>query len=344
MIDLRSDTVTKPDKEMLETILYAQLGDSGRIGDNGRGEDPAVNMLEDYAAKLLHKEAAAFVCSGTMGNSVSVLTKCRPKDKILVDCKQHLYKSENFCTNDRFGQLVPIVYKSDDRGIPDTESVEELMKKENIKFLQIENTLNSYGGTCIPLSVHKKLRECADKNGAWIHLDGARLFNAAAGLKCEPWEIAQYVDSVMFCVSKGIGAPFGSVVCGSKEFIDEVRITQKFLGGGMRQAGIMAAPALYALQHNLRKMEEDNRHAALTADSLRNLKHVRPQQQVDSNILMLYTLDMRPEKYAELLKSYGVLAGPVGDDKVRLVYHLNISDEDTLKAIDIIRKLDAELG
>jgi len=329
---------------MLESILSSPLGDAGRLDENGRGGDPTVNELEDCASALVHKEAAAFACSGTMGNSIALMTCCRPGDQVLVDKQQHLYHTEQFSMTSRFGQLIPVFYESDERGLPIPESVEACVEKGGIKVLVIENTLNAYGGVAIPLELQKRLYEIAHRYGVWVHLDGARLFNAAIALNVEAWEIAQYADSVMFCVSKGIGAPFGSLVCGSGDFIKEARVTQKYLGGGLRQAGIMAAPALYALRNQIPRMKEDHEHARFVAKALSGLSHVRPQEQVDSNIVMLHMVDYKASDYCALIKERGIFAGAPDESKVRLVFYKGIGDEDCEEAVRIIRDLDKELG
>jgi len=340
MIDLRSDTVTKPDREMLETILCASFGDAGRLDENCRGGDPTVNELEDYAAKLLGKEAAAFLCTGTMGNSAALLTWLRPGDKTLVDRENHTYRVEKFVFDERFGHVTPVFYETDEEGLPVVESIKALMEAGDIKLLQLENTHNAHGGVCIPVSLHKELYELAHSHGIKVHLDGARLFNAAAALGAPVSELAQYADSVMFCVSKGLGAPFGSLVCGDKEFIDKLRDTQKHLGGGMRQAGVMAAPALYALKNLTGRLAEDHLHAKQVAEGLRGLKHVRPQEKVETNIVMLKVLDMDAKVYSDCLKENGIFAGAVTDNRVRLVFYRGVSDEDVQKTIQIIRQMD----
>lgn len=343
MIDLRSDTVTKPDREMLETILHASFGDAGRLDENGRGGDPTVNELEDYAAELLGKEAAAFLCTGTMGNSAALLTWMKPGDRTLVDRENHTYRVERFVFDERFGRVIPVFYETDADGLPVYESIETLMKAGNIKVLQLENTHNAHGGVSIPLSLQKELYELAHRHNIKVHLDGARLFNAAEALKVPVSELARYADSVMFCVSKGLGAPFGSLVCGDKKFIDELRETQKHMGGGMRQAGVMAAPALYALKHLTGRLCEDHLHAKQTADGLKGLKFVKPQKNVESNILMLRITGMDAGEYCDRLKEHGIIAGAVTENRVRLVFYRGISDGDVKETIRIIRQMDEEL-
>lgn len=329
---------------MLNTIPAAPLGDAGRLDDTFRGGDPTVNQLEDYAAALLGKEAAAFLCSGTMGNSAALLTWLKPGEKALIDKENHTYRTEQFVFEQRFGQVLPVFYDTDKKGLPLLESVEYQLDHEDVKLLQLESTHNAHGGVCIPLDLHQNLYDAAHRRGIRVHLDGARLFNAAAALRVPVSEIAKYTDSVMFCVSKGLGAPFGSIVCGEKHFIDNLRITQKRLGGGMRQAGIMAAPALYALQNLTDRLIEDHTHAKQTADGLTGLHHVRPQEKIETNIVMLDVLNMEAGSYCELLRQRGILAGEVTHNRIRLVFYRGITDRDVDETIAIIRKLDKELG
>lgn len=176
-----------------------------------------------------------------------------------------------------------------------------------------------------------------------VHLDGARLFNAAVALNIPVSEIARYTDSVMFCVSKGIGAPFGSLVCGEKTFIDELRNTQKRLGGGMRQAGIMAAPALYAMKNLTERLKEDHMHARKTADGLKGLRYVHPQETIETNIVMLKVIGMDAGEYCQRLKESGVFAGEVTDNRIRLVFYRGITDKDVEDTVSIIRALDESL-
>ena len=343
MIDLRSDTLTKPDDEMLKTIMTAALGDSGRLDENSRGGDPTVNELEDYAAELLGKEAAAFLCSGTMGNSAALLTWLKPGDRALIDRENHTYRTEQFVFERRFGQVVPVFYETDHNGLPLLESVKSKLETENVKLLQLENTHNAHGGLCIPIELHRKLYEAACEHKVKVHLDGARLFNAAVALNIPVSEIARYTDSVMFCVSKGIGAPFGSLVCGEKPFIDELRNTQKRLGGGMRQAGIMAAQALYAMKNLTERLKEDHMHARKTADGLKGLRYVHPQETIETNIVMLKVMGMDAGEYCQRLKESGVFTGEVTDNRIRLVFYRGITDKDVEDTVSIIRALDESL-
>ena len=345
MIDLRSDTLTKPDKAMLETILTAPLGDDGRLDVKGRGEDPTVNKLEDTAAALIGKEAGLLCASGTMGNQTAVLTWCRPGDTALINDMQHLDRSEKTAFDPRFGQLKKATYRLDADFQPDLKDIEAALKKGGIKLLCLENTHNYSGGTCITTETLAKISQLAKAYKVPVHMDGARLFNAAIYLGVPAKEICQYVDSVQFCFSKGLGAPIGSVLCGTNEFIQEAKKTRKLLGGAMRQAGIIAAPALYALEHNIPRLKEDHENCALCASLLGSLKKVGLQKKVETNILML---DMKntgitPQEFCDRARTKGLLIRPIIDTWVRLVFYKGITRKDAEEAARIIRELDAEL-
>jgi len=345
MIDLRSDTLTLPDEPMLRTILTARLGDDGRLDAEGRGEDLTVNELEDMAAEVSGKEAGLLCASGTMGNQAALLTWCRPGDTVLLDELQHLDRSEKTAFTPRFGQLKKVTYRSDTSLMPNTTDMEEKLKSGPVNLICIENTHNYTGGTCINLKRMAEIRSLADRYGVPVHMDGARIFNAAAFLGTMVKEIARYVDSMMFCVSKGLGAPVGSLLCGTKKFISEAKETRKLLGGAMRQAGIIAAPAIYALKHNVERLREDNENAQFCASLLKDLKKVKAQQNVQTNIMML---DMEgagitPQEFCVRAKEKGLLIRPIIGSFVRLVFYKGITRSDSERAAAIVREIDEEL-
>lgn len=345
MIDLRSDTLTLPDEPMLRTILTARLGDDGRLDAEGRGEDLTVNELEDMAAEVSGKEAGLLCASGTMGNQAALLTWCRPGDTVLLDELQHLDRSEKTAFTPRFGQLKKVTYRSDTSLMPNTTDMEEKLKSGPVNLICIENTHNYTGGTCINLKRMAEIRSLADRYGVPVHMDGARIFNAAAFLGTMVKEIARYVDSMMFCVSKGLGAPVGSLLCGTKKFISEAKETRKLLGGAMRQAGIIAAPAIYALKHNVERLREDNENAQFCASMLKDLKKVKAQQNVQTNIMML---DMEgagitPQEFCVRAKEKGLLIRPIIGSFVRLVFYKGITQSDSERAAAIVREIDEEL-
>ena len=342
MIDLRSDTLTIPDKEMLNTVLDAQLGDDGRQDENGRGEDITTNRLEDLAAALTGKESGLYFSSGTLANTCALLTWCQPGDKVIIDHMQHIYRTEKIAFMDRFGQLKPVFVDYTDKDLPDLKNMEYLLKAGDISLICMENTHNFRGGKCIPLEVMAGVYELAKTYGVHVHLDGARLFNAAAAMDVRTDEICRYTDSVMFCVSKGLRAPIGSLLCGSREFILQARKTRKLLGGNMRQCGVIAAPAIYALKNNLSQLKQDNMNAQTMAEHLSEMHIGRISNFPESNIVLL---DIRgygfsSKEYCSALKEMGVLPSPVGDDHVRFVFHEGISEEDAISAAEAVMRFD----
>lgn len=346
MIDLRSDTLTMPNQEMLETILSAKLGDDGRVDAAGRGEDLTINELEDLMAQLTGKEAALLCPTGTMGNTCGVLSWCGAGDKVLVHEQQHLLLTEKFLFDEQYCRMVPIKYKMNANMTPDVDQIDELLTQTKAKLLCLENTHNFSGGYVIPVEEMAKLRAVADKHGAHIHMDGARLFHAAAALGVEAKEITQYVDSVMVCISKGIGAPVGSLLCSTREQIAKAREIRKVIGGGMRQAGIIAAPGIYALQNNLGKMKDDIANAKLTASLLQGkLSKLKMQDDVQSNILVLdcSKASVSPAEICALAEKKGLLIKTVLKTGVRLVFYNAITAEDARKAAEIILEVDREV-
>lgn len=342
MVDLRSDTLTLPDAEMLKTVLDARLGDDGRTHGFGRGEDQTVNELEDLAAEMTGMEAGVLFPSGTMGNTAAVLAYCKPGDKVLVDEQQHLYISEKVLFDKSIGQLQAVPYRHDENGLPVLEDMETALKTGDIRLVCIENTHNFTGGACIPVEHMKKIYELAHRYHVPVHMDGARMFNAAVALGVGAEELCRYVDSVMFCISKGLGAPLGSLVCGKQDFILEVREKRKLLGGAMRQAGVMAAPGIYALKNNVERLKEDHDHAKYAAKRIGGLKHTRMVGSAETNILVLdaNALGLTPEEYCKKAAEKGLLIKPVLSDKVRLVFYKGITEEDAAEAARIICELD----
>ena len=347
MIDLRSDTLTMPSHAMLETVLTARLGDDGRVGADGRGEDATVNELEDRAAALTGKEAAVFFPTGTLGNTTALMTWCRAGDPVLVEKQQHILISEIYPFAEDCGRLKPVCYGLDEMHQPSVLELETGLEQSGAKLVCIENTHNFSGGYCIGLKRMQEIREVADRYQAKIHMDGARVFHAAAALNCTVEEICRHVDSVMFCISKGLGAPVGSLLCGSREFIAEARQKRKLFGGVMRQAGVAAAPGIYALEHNVERLGEDIQDAKLTHSLLRGrLKHLKLQEEVQSNILVLgmENAPVSAGEFAQRAKERGLLVLPLADmGIIRLVFHLGNQEADARGAAEIILALDNAL-
>lgn len=329
---------------MLECILTSSFGDSGRLDGEGWGGDPSVNKLEESAAKLTGKERAILLPSGTMGNHVSLLTHCNPGDYVLVDTTQHLYRKEIAAFDPRYGQLRPLFYHLTPEGYPNTKEVADLLRREHPKLLCIENTHNHAGGTFIPLSTLVELRQLADEAGIPIHMDGARLFNASVASGIGVSTICSYADTIMFCISKGLGAPVGSLLCGKKDFILQSAATRKLLGGSMRQAGVFAAMGQYALEHNIPDLAEDHRRARLALEKLKGLKKANVPDEISSNILNIDISEtgLTAEEYVRELKRKGVWLSESDETHARMVLYRDITDDQVISAVEIIRQFDAQ--
>ena len=345
MIDLRSDTLTLPSKEMIACSLEAPLGDSGRLDALGRGGDPSVNKLEDYVSEITGKERAIILPSGTLGNHTAMLTYCRPGDVVLMDAGQHIFCTEKAACDSRFGQIKPIFYHLTSEGYPDTAEIAEILQGQRPKLICVENTHNGAGGTCIPVPVLSEVRRLADAAGIPVHMDGARLFNAATALETDVKTLCQYADSVMLCASKGLGAPVGSVLCGSADFILKASATRKFLGGSMRQAGILAAMMQYALEHNVPLLAQDHRRAELANQLLSGLKKLHIVNDVQTNILILdiTATGLSVEELIEQAKAMGVWLSRSTDIHARMVFYHGITDEQVYEMAKIIRELDESI-
>jgi threonine aldolase len=339
VIDLRSDTVTKPSLAMRRAMAEAE------VGDDVFGDDPTVNKLQERVAMMLGKEAALFVPSGTMANTIAILSHTQLGDEVIVERESHTFCYEVAAASVFGGvQLNTIVGNS---GILDADQIAKEIREANVhmpptRLICLENTHNRGGGKIYPIEKIKAIHELASQRGLKMHLDGARLFNASVASGISPSDYAKYFDSVMFCFSKGLGAPVGSIVVGSKVFIERAHRFRKMLGGGMRQVGILAAAALYALENNVSKLAQDHENAKLLANELAKLKgfQIDPEQ-VETNIVVF---DISKAGYSgaqvvEKLKQRGVLMIPFGATLVRAVTHLDVSNEDMKRAIQIIHGL-----
>jgi threonine aldolase len=336
MIDLRSDTVTKPTPAMRRVMAEAE------VGDDVYGEDPTVNRLQEKAAEITGTEAALFVPSGTMGNQVAIAVHTRPGQEVIVEATSHIYNVE-MATMARFSGVQPRVVFGE-RGVFSAEQVRQAIRPKLYYLAQtglvcLENTHNAAGGRIWPLSVAREILEIAHAHGIPVHLDGARIFNASVATGIPVSELVRGFDSVMFCLSKGLGCPVGSLLCGSREFIEEARRVRKALGGGMRQAGILAAAGLYALEHHVERLAEDHENARILAQGLSEIPclSVTPPE---TNIVLVEILrGPTAAELAERLKRRGVLVAPAGAGtearKLRLVTHLDVSREDILRTIDL---------
>jgi threonine aldolase len=339
VIDLRSDTLTKPTPAMLQSILSSEVGDDGRRDASGRGEDPTVNRLIDLAAKLTGKESATFVSTGTMGNLLAMLSYCRRGEKAAIAECLHIYRTEKAAFSPEYCGIEPVFYKTDKFGAPILESLEEVLKQQ-VKVISIESSNNFCGGTLIPLERMAEIRALADSYGVPVHLDGARVFNAASALGVGVDKIASYVDSVMFCISKGLGAPVGSLICGDAAFIKRATGFAKVYGAVMRQAGVLAAPGIVALGEAYDVTKRDNANARLIAGQLAaagGKLEVDPET-VQTNIVKVFvrgTGKPASEVLGELEK-LGLKAGSVDAEAFRLVLHRDVTDEDVREGGRII--------
>jgi threonine aldolase len=331
-VDLRSDTLTVPDEGMRVAMSRAE------VGDDVWGEDPTVRRLEEEMARRLGKQAGLFVPSGTMGNLACVAAQTRPGDEVIADSEAHLVIYEVGGTAIVAGVQLRLLDSLD--GIPEADRVTAAVRETNIhqpvsSLLCIENTHNRRGGAAVDADrVHGAAR-AAHILGLRVHCDGARLFNAAVALGVSPAALVDECDTVSVCISKGLGAPVGSVVAGDMPVIDEVRRWRKRLGGGMRQAGIIAAGGLYALEHNVERLADDHANAQLIADRLRSAGAMVRSPLVPTNIVIIETARLAAEVVATLAGD-GVLVSDVGEHVIRCVTHLGVTAAGARRAADVI--------
>ena len=265
-IDLRSDTVTQPTPEMREAMYHAE------VGDDVFGDDPTVNRLEEMAAEKMGKEAGVFVASGTMGNLVSLLTHCQRGEEVIVGDQAHTFRYEAGGSS-ALGGIPQFQIPNNPDGTLPLDQVKAAIRGDDqheprTKLIALENTHNRCGGTVLPVDYMRQVRELANRHNLKVHLDGARVFNAAVALGVDVKELTQFVDSLTFCLSKGLSAPVGSVICGSKDFVAEARRKRKMLGGGMRQAGVIAAAGIVALEKMIDRLADDHANARRLAEGL----------------------------------------------------------------------------
>ena len=340
MIDLRSDTVTLPTEEMREAMRRAELGDDSREGD------PTVRRLEELAAAKTGKEAALFVASGTMSNLVALLAHTGRGGEVLLDGDCHVLRSEMGGVASLAGLFYrPIRSK---RGAPDLEEIAEHLagkltaNKLGTALVEIETTHNGAGGAAIPLDYMARLRTLTAEKGVPVHIDGARVFNAAVAQGVPAAEIAKHGDSVGFCVSKGLSAPFGSVLCGSAAFIEKARAYRRMVGGGMRQAGVMAAAGIVALESMVDRLADDHRRAKSLAEGLYAIDpQLSDPREVETNIVMVELGHTTGDAKAWMaaLGSAGLQCLAWSRKSVRLVTHRHIDDAAVDEALDIVRKV-----
>ena len=334
MIDLRSDTVTRPTRAMREAMFAAE------VGDDVYGEDPTVNRLEKDAAAVFGREAAIFVPSGTMGNQIAVRLHTKHGQEVVCEARAHVMDWEMATTAAFSGCQLRTV--AGERGSLTWEQISraigpKIYYRAQTGLICIENTHNMAGGTVTPVAAMREICEGAHAVGLPVHLDGARIFNAAAALGVEVSELTRGFDTVMFCLSKGLGAPVGSMLVGSRAAIEQARIFRKALGGGMRQAGILAAAGLIALHEMTVRLADDHANARLLAESIAEAPSVEIDlDAVETNIVIFRLRNGDAAKFCDGLKQKGVLASAIGADAVRFVTHYDVDREACERAAALV--------
>jgi len=340
IIDLRSDTMTQPTDAMRRAMAEAE------VGDDVFGEDPTVNQLEELAAERLGKEAALYVSSGTMGNLVSQLKHCGRGDEIILGSHAHTFFFEQGGSA-AVGSIHPRTVPNQPDGKLALEDIEIAIRGDNVHFprsrlILLENTHNLCNGCPLEIDYMKAVGEIARRHKLKIHVDGARIFNAAIALGVEPKDLTAEADSVSFCLSKGLAAPVGSMVCGTQDFINQARRARKVLGGGMRQAGVLAAAGIVALNEMVARLAEDHANAKKLALGLAEMPgiSINPDD-IQTNIVFFEVTreGMVPEEFVQKIDAEGIRMLPVGPQKVRAVTHYHITSADIDQALGVIAKV-----
>jgi len=336
-IDLRSDTVTKPTVEMKEAMAQAA------VGDDVFGEDPTINTLEQKCAQLFGMESAIFCPSGTMTNQIGIHILSNPYEEVICYKGAHIYKYEGGGVAGTSGLSFRLL--EGDRGVLDIDDIVDNINPVDIhqpisSVVSLENTVNKGGGKCFPIDKIKAISTMVRQKGLNLHLDGARLFNAIVEQQESTKDYGQCFDTISICLSKGLGAPVGSVLLGSHDLIKKARRVRKFLGGGMRQAGFLAAAGIYALDHHVERLTEDHVRAKVLEQTLQHLPFVEDVLPVETNIVIFRLADSIDVSVClEKLKEKGVLAVPFGKNEVRFVTHLDYTDDMLEKTLKVLKKL-----
>ncbi|MGQ9617482.1 MAG: threonine aldolase family protein [Candidatus Aminicenantia bacterium] len=337
--DFRSDTVTKPTERMRKAMYEAE------VGDDVLGDDPTVKKLEEFAAEKIGKEASLFVPSGSMGNSICVKLWTKEGDEVILEERSHIYNIE-LGSLSVISRVLPRPLSSK-RGEMAPEEVEKAIRKRTLisngtSLICLENTHNFWSGAVLSVENFKEIRKIADKHNLKIHLDGARIFNASIAKKIPVKEWTSLVDSVMFCLSKGLSAPIGSIVAGSKEFIDEARRLRKLLGGGMRQVGVIAAAGIVALEEMIERLEEDHTLAKKLAYALSEIKGIEIDPEgVETNIIIfkIKKEGLSAGEFVEKLIEKGILALSISENEVRFCTHKDVKERDVDRALKVIKEI-----
>ena len=337
LIDLRSDTVTKPSEQMLEVMMQAN------VGDDVFSEDETVNKLEEIAAAMFGMEAGLFCPSGTMTNQIAIKVHTQPGDEVICDRLSHVYQYEGGGIAFNSGATVHLL--EGNRGRITAQQVADAINPDDLHkpvstLVVLENTSNRGGGSCYELSDLQSINQICLQNKLTLHLDGARLFNALVAKQQKPEEYGKLFHSISICLSKGLGAPVGSLLLGTKEIIKKSRRIRKVFGGGMRQAGFMAAAGLYALEHHIERLAEDHENAKQIEQTLLSHSKIESVLPVETNII-IYNLKegITAEKFTENLKAKGILCFAMGKQQIRFVTHLDVNKEMVDRTCSILNQL-----
>jgi threonine aldolase len=342
VIDMRSDTVTKPTPGMRRAMAEAE------VGDDMSGEDPTVNRLEKLMADLLEKEAAVFACSGTQSNQMGVRTHCQPGDELLIECTGHIANFEQGAPAALSGVTCRPITGRD--GILDLPDLEGKIRADNqhlciTRLVCLENTTNVGGGRVYPLENINRIGQWAHRHGLKVHMDGARLFNAVVAGGIGPAEICRHIDTVSICFSKGLGCPMGSILVGSKAEIARARRVRKLFGGALRQAGIVAAAAVYAMEHHVERLQDDHENARAFAEEIRRIDGVTLEPAEVQTNLVFFNVDPELGNAGQLsakLRQRGVRINATGPQRLRACTHLDVDREMVLRAAEAIAEVVAE--
>ena len=335
-IDFRSDTVTKPTPAMREAMMQAA------VGDDVFGEDPSINELEQKAAAMFGKEAAIFCPSGTMTNQIAIKCHTQPGDDVICDADAHIYQYEGGGIAFNAGCSVQLL--AGDRGRINAQQVRDAIQPDDVhkprtSLVCVENTSNRGGGSCYDFEELKKIKQVCREQGLAFHIDGARLFNAIVAKKETPQQYGELFDSLSICLSKSLGCPVGSVLLGSAAFIKKARRIRKVFGGGMRQAGFLAAAGIYALDHHIERLAEDHAHAQAIAAALEQQDYVARVLPVETNIIIFETKNISSKALVEKWKEKNLLGYAIAPQRVRLVLHLDITAPMVEQTIEVIHSM-----
>jgi threonine aldolase len=336
-IDFRSDTVTKPTPGMLNAMMNA------KVGDDVFGEDPSINELEKMSAEMFGMESALFCPSGTMTNQIAIRCHTQPGDEVICDESAHVYQYEGGGIAVNSSASVKLLYG--DRGRISASQVKTAINaddhhKARTSVVCLENTSNRGGGSCYDFEQIQKIRQVCTENNLSLHLDGARLWNALVAKNENPKQYGHVFDSISICLSKSLGCPVGSVLLGKKQFIEKGRRIRKVFGGGMRQAGFLAAAGIYALHNNIERLKHDHVHARQIGQAIGNSPIAKAVLPIETNIIIFETAaTTTAPKIVERLKQKEVYCYAIGPDRVRFVVHLDITEEMVDKTIDILKNI-----